>query len=96
MIVGISICLSSCKTAGASVDISKLNKDERIQAVIEIPAGTNLKLEYNKATQKFEADRRNGKERRIDYLSYPANYGFLLIGNRVKELSFSFSSCPLM
>ena len=77
MIVGISICLSSCKTADASVDISRLNKDERIQAVIEIPAGTNLKLEYNKATQKFEADRRNGKERRIDYLSYPANYGFL-------------------
>jgi inorganic pyrophosphatase len=48
-----------------------------IMAVIEIPAGTNRKIEYNYSTQQFEIDIKNGKERVIDFLAYPGNYGFI-------------------
>lgn len=46
-------------------------------AVIEIPAGTNTKYEYSPDQKKFVIDRENGKERIIDFLPYPANYGFI-------------------
>jgi len=46
-------------------------------AVIEIPGGTNSKYEYNTDQKKFVIDRENGKERVIDFLPYPANYGFI-------------------
>lgn len=46
-------------------------------AVIEIPAGTNRKIEYNKAGKKFETDQRNGKDRIINFLGYPGNYGYI-------------------
>lgn len=42
-----------------------------IVAVIEIPAGSNDKVEINKETQVFETDRK------VFYLPYPANYGFV-------------------
>lgn len=48
-----------------------------LNAVIEIPAGTNIKIEYNPSSKKFEPDQRNGKDRVIDFLPYPANYGFI-------------------
>ncbi len=48
-----------------------------IMAVIEIPSGTNRKIEYNPSTLRFEIDIKNGKERVIDFLPYPGNYGFI-------------------
>ena len=48
-----------------------------IMAVIEIPSGTNRKIEYNPSSQRFEIDIKNGKERVIDFLPYPGNYGFI-------------------
>lgn len=48
-----------------------------VNAVIEIPAGTNHKVEYNKATDNFATDQRAGKDRVIDFLPYPGNYGFI-------------------
>ncbi|MEM9884595.1 MAG: inorganic diphosphatase [Bacteroidota bacterium] len=48
-----------------------------IQAVIEIPAGTNDKIEYNLARKGFEIDSINGKARVINFLPYPGNYGFI-------------------
>lgn len=47
------------------------------RAVIEIPAGTNAKVEYDKLERKFRTSLRDGKERHIDFLAYPANYGFI-------------------
>ncbi len=47
-----------------------------INAVVEIPAGTNLKLELQENGQ-FEAEIINGKERVIDFLPFPGNYGFI-------------------
>lgn len=48
-----------------------------VRAVIEIPAGTSEKREYDKATRTFPIDERRGVPRRIKFLPYPANYGFI-------------------
>ena len=48
-----------------------------LQAVIEIPAGTNTKYEYNKHLFQFQPDLRNDEPRRVDFMSYPLNYGFI-------------------
>lgn len=47
------------------------------KAVIEIPAGTNHKIEYDINQKKFLCNQINGKDRIVDFLSYPANYGFI-------------------
>lgn len=48
-----------------------------LNAVIEIPAGTNTKYEYDKQRLEFKPDLREGRTRRVDFLSYPLNYGFV-------------------
>ena len=50
---------------------------EVINVVVEIPAGTNHKMEYNPAENTFENDLVEGKTRIIDFLPYPGNYGFI-------------------
>jgi len=45
--------------------------------VIEIPAGTNKKVEYDTKGKVFRVDEKNGVERIIQFLPYPANYGFI-------------------
>lgn len=45
--------------------------------IIEIPAGTNKKIEFDKVSKTFQIDKRNEQERVIEYLPYPANYGFI-------------------
>lgn len=46
-------------------------------AVIEIPAGTLEKRQYDSITGTYPIDLRNGVPRRILFLPYPANYGFI-------------------
>ncbi|MBS1568190.1 MAG: inorganic diphosphatase [Bacteroidetes bacterium] len=46
-------------------------------AVIEIPAGTSDKRQYDPGNNTFPVDLRNGVPRRIKFLPYPANYGFI-------------------
>ena len=48
-----------------------------LNAVIEIPAGSAEKLQYDPATNTFPIDLRNGVPRVIRFLPYPANYGFI-------------------
>ncbi len=48
-----------------------------LHAVIEIPAGTNHKYEYNKQLLQFEQDQRDGVPRMVRFLPYPVNYGFI-------------------
>ena len=77
LIFSVFLLLSACKT---SKDLSKLSsktKNGIYQAVIEIPAGTNKKIEYDKNQKKFVIDQRDGKNRIIDFLPYPGNYGFI-------------------
>ena len=52
--------------------------DTSLEAIIEIPAGTNKKYEYNYQTKSFECEIIMGKERTVNYLPYPGNYGFIL------------------
>ena len=58
-------------------DFPTFSSDNTINVVIEIPAGTNAKVEYNKELKKLKVDQRNGKDRIIEYLPYPGNYGFI-------------------
>lgn len=70
--------LSSCNSPVE--DLSKLptfDANNTLLAVIEIPAGTNKKIEYNKETLTFDVDQRDGKDRIIKYLPYFGNYGFI-------------------
>ena len=48
-----------------------------IQVVVEIPAGTNHKIEFQPSSQQFVNDSIAGKERIINFLPYPGNYGFI-------------------
>ena len=48
-----------------------------VRAVIEIPAGTTDKRQYDKTSNTFPIDLRGGQPRRIAFLPYPANYGFI-------------------
>jgi inorganic pyrophosphatase len=45
--------------------------------VVEIPAGTNKKYEYNKITNQFEIDQKKGKDRIVEFLPYLGNYGYI-------------------
>lgn len=59
------------------LNILSKSSDGKYHAVIEIPAGTNLKTEINHDSGEFETSLRNGKPRIIDFLGYPLNYGFI-------------------
>jgi len=58
-------------------ELPALVREGVLRAVIEIPAGTVEKRQYDRVTNTFPIDRRNGLERRIAFLPYPANYGFI-------------------
>ncbi len=70
-------CFSSCEEPVPDFKNLPSATSKGILAVIEIPSGTNRKIEYNSTAQRFEIDRKNGKERVIDFLPYPGNYGFV-------------------
>lgn len=71
------IFITSCTTVDLYNDYPALYSDGNINAVIEIPAGTLEKWEYNKSDKKMVWDRKDGKPRVINYLSYPGNYGMI-------------------
>lgn len=52
-------------------------EDNQINVIVEIPAGTNKKIEYNAASGTFQTDQLDGKDRVISFLPYPGNYGFI-------------------
>ncbi len=58
-------------------DIKIYNEDKTINAVIEIPAGTLEKWEISKDGKKIEQEIHNSQMRKINYLAYPFNYGFV-------------------
>jgi len=58
-------------------DYSPANPDGTINAVIEIPAGTNEKWEVTHPDGKLELEYKNGKPRIVKYLGYPGNYGMV-------------------
>ena len=44
---------------------------------IEIPGGTKEKWEVDKKTGVLKKDQKNGKDRVVNFLPYPGNYGFV-------------------
>jgi len=71
------VLVMSCKKKADYYHLPLLSSNNNINAVIEIPAGTNKKFEYNEEKQSFEIDKKNGKERIIQFLPYLGNYGFI-------------------
>ena len=47
-----------------------INDSSSLNAIIEIPAGTNIKYEYNYDSQNFEVNIVDGQKRIINYLPY--------------------------
>ncbi|AFS47771.1 inorganic diphosphatase [alpha proteobacterium HIMB5] len=58
-------------------DYEPINLDGSVNAVIEIPTGTNDKWEVSDTGEYIEHEITNSKPRQIKYLSYPFNYGFI-------------------
>ena len=76
--IAIMITLISCQQE-KRIDYNSLSAttDAGIQVVVEIPAGTNHKIEYDKKSGEFIVGQKNGKDRVIDFLPYPGNYGYI-------------------
>jgi inorganic pyrophosphatase len=74
-----AVLVYGCQPEGAPADPASYaaRTPNGINVVVEIPAGTNLKTEYQKDSGSFEANQSNGKPRIIDFLPYPGNYGFI-------------------
>lgn len=69
----------ACQSEDSEKKLYKLpaSTAEGTQVVIEIPAGTNEKIEYHRERKRFEVDSINGIARTINFLPYPGNYGFI-------------------
>ena len=81
IIIGALLFCCSCRQEGhpSPQQLYRLptKTDKGIRAVVEIPAGTNRKIEYKDERKRFETDSIRGAERIIDFLPYPGNYGFI-------------------
>lgn len=69
--------MHSCESKSDYYKTPTYSKNQFLNAIIEIPAGTNKKIEFSKEAQKFLVDSLNGQERIINFLPYPGNYGFI-------------------
>ena len=69
--------LSQCDSLTNYNNLDAFTSENRIQMVVEIPAGTNDKIEYDASTNTFPQDTENGIPRVINFLPYPGNYGFI-------------------
>ncbi len=79
LLLVLSLLLVSCnkKEEIKYEELKTFTENNYVNAIIEIPAGTNSKVEFNKKTKLFEIDQRKGKNRVIDFLPYLGNYGFI-------------------
>ena len=63
-----TIFLMSLSICAENYDEIKPFSDQNIlQMVVEIPGGTNKKIEYDKNKNDFVIDKRNGSDRIIDF-----------------------------
>lgn len=77
LVAGIVFGLNSCTSKVAYYKLPSFAENGAVNAVIEIPAGTNTKYEYNNTSKEFIIDQEAGVDRIIDFIPYPANYGFI-------------------
>jgi inorganic pyrophosphatase len=78
LIITTFACTPNHKPNTAMIDVKKLplRGEKGFNAIIEVPAGTNRKLEIQPNGQ-FVAELVNGKARVVNFLPYPGNYGFI-------------------
>ena len=48
-----------------------------VQAVVEVPAGTNHVQQYDPATRQFQRTQHAGIDQLVEFLPYPGNFGFI-------------------
>ena len=79
ILIGITLlsCENNRKDGITIKQFDTVNDDGNVNALIEIPAGTLEKWEYNKSTEDIELEFIDNKPRIISYLGYPANYGMI-------------------
>ena len=77
ILISFAIFIIGCQDARDYYALPAWAADNRLYAVIEIPAGHNKKYEYNPESKTFELEQINGKDRVIDFVGYPGNYGFI-------------------
>ncbi|MFK7806494.1 MAG: inorganic diphosphatase [Saprospiraceae bacterium] len=73
----VGLLLLGCKEEKVKYELIPALTEKGINAVIEIPAGTNHKAEYNYDSGGFDVEIRNGKKRVISFVPYVGNYGFI-------------------
>lgn len=71
LIIGLAFNLAACQTKLEK--LPAFTQKKYLQAVIEIPAGTNQPLKYDPKTHEF----RNDGGQPIRFLPYPGNFGFI-------------------
>jgi inorganic pyrophosphatase len=79
-LLGLLLLAFTLIACNSQIDMSNLpaySAKGLLNCIIEIPAGTNKKIEYNKTTKVFEIDQQDGKDRVINFLPYPGNYGYI-------------------
>ena len=74
----ISLSLLACQdqTNKKNYELPAMEGDA-VNVVIEIPAGTNTKIEYDVKAGAFKPDQVDDKDRVVAFLPYPGNYGFI-------------------
>ena len=82
LLLTLTVCIftTNCLAAQSTVNYGALptySMNGNLQMVVEIPAGTNKKIEYDYITNTFPVDIKDGEERMINFLPYPGNYGFI-------------------
>ena len=73
----IPLTLFSISEAKPTDNSGLLSSEDTLRFRIEIPGGTKQKWEFNDETGEMEKDYKDGKERIIQFLPYPGNYGFI-------------------
>ncbi|MDX2070917.1 MAG: inorganic diphosphatase [Haliscomenobacter sp.] len=78
LIISTFACKQENKPSLTMKDVKKLplRGEKGFNAVIEVPAGTNRKLEIQPDGQ-YVAELVDGKARVVNFLPYPGNYGFI-------------------
>ena len=59
------------------LEVEPYSSSDYINAIIEIPSGTNEKWEIDKNSGQITRDSIDNTPRTINYLGYPGNYGFI-------------------
>lgn len=76
-VILLSFLFVGCNSSVNYENLTPFTGANNVRMVVEIPAGTNAKIEYDEDTQTFQQDTENGLPRVINFLPYPGNYGFI-------------------